>query len=660
MSKSIPNERVAEERILWIPLVVLTSAVISFIGPIWQAMISVFPNWIVNSLGASVCNIGLTTAPFLVMLIVTPFTYVKSLRNRINIKMLGYLYIASIVSSLSINYPWALGQRYLFASRYVEQDLADKIVPWFMSPSADVCRVMAVGGPVKWGEWIVPILWFWAMNSLFGLFFISIATILRRHWIDIERVPFPQTLVVYTFAQNTSLGLKWSRQFIIGIAIGLIFQIPITLTGLFPWFPDIYSVKYRTCPFIARWFGGDELLGTIPGIMSMNYNLPVVAIGYLAPLTILFSTWVFALIRIIAVQVAYALGYYSGITSIGTCGRFWCSPSPANEPPLKFEAQGMGALIMIGIMYLVLNRHYVLETIKSAVKGSSVEAAEPYRVAYVLLIASFIALVLFWIASSLSPIEAFLFPIAALVMAFPPAIIYGHAGVHDGSFGSGFLVWRLLYPTIQGPPTTQQWIIAHFFHPYNGGDAPYSWASASVSSFASYKMASLCGIDNKKALGAMIIATLITPLISLTSFVWIVHTLGGANVGIWKGWFEPIGERFHLVANWWNSYPTEPWIEYVLTGAVIGGVLSWAHARFVWFPLEPMGFVLGTTFISSLTGIWTTFFVAWLLKTLTLRIGGTKLYENYGVPIASGVVVGCMIGTIFGGIAWIVRYFIPF
>jgi len=49
-----------------------------------------------------------------------------------------------------------------------------------------------------------------------------------------------------------------------------------------------------------------------------------------------------------------------------------------------------------------------------------------------------------------------------------------------------------------------------------------------------------------------------------------------------------------------------------------------------------------------------------VLKMLTLRIGGAKLYEGCGVPVASGAVAGCMIGMILGGIIWIIRFFIPF
>lgn len=84
------------------------------------------------------------------------------------------------------------------------------------------------------------------------------------------------------------------------------------------------------------------------------------------------------------------------------------------------------------------------------------------------------------------------------------------------------------------------------------------------------------------------------------------------------------------------------------------------RSRFVWFPLEPIGYTLGTTGASALFGLWSAFLATWVLEMLTLRIGGTKLYEGCGVPITSGAITGCMIGMILGGIMWIMRFFIPF
>ncbi len=65
------SEEVVKEKFPWL-LVILVPLVLGFIGPIWQLLIGSFPYWIVNALGESVCHIGLTTAPFLMLLITAP------------------------------------------------------------------------------------------------------------------------------------------------------------------------------------------------------------------------------------------------------------------------------------------------------------------------------------------------------------------------------------------------------------------------------------------------------------------------------------------------------------------------------------------------------------------------------------------------------------
>jgi len=656
------SKEVVEEKFPWL-LAMIIPLVLGFIGPIWQLLISSFPYWIVNSLGESVCNIGLTTAPFLMLLLSAPLYRVKSLRDRFGAKTLAYIYISSLVVSYFINFPWALDQRYLYSVRIQERELADRIVPTFMCPPYEVVILLSKGGPIDWSAWATPITWFWLHNITMGVFMLSVATLFRRLWIDIEKVPFPHALVAYELARNNVAEKGWSRLFIIGVVIGLAFEIPVTLRGIFPWFPDIYGVGYRSCPHLTRWIGGDEPLGAIPGIMSMNYNPPVVAMAYMAPLAVQFSTWFFALIYIIAVQIAYTMGYYTGITGMGTCGRFWCSPSPTTEPPLKFGAIAVGAIVAMGIMHLILNRRYLAETFKVASKGSSEfkEEAMSYRMCLIIIGVSLIATIAFWMWSSLSFIDALFMPITAFCIWYPMNRLFGLAGAYWRGADKGLVFFRLLHPTCHEPITTQEYLIYRTAVQSCSDTPSYPWGGAAVSSFTAYKFASLAGLSARNTFKTVLAALLIAPLASHIAFIWILHTVGGERIGIWSSWFLGIGERLAQMPGWWISTPArEPWAEYAVLGAFIMVVLSWLHARFVWFPLEPIGYILGTTASSTLFGLWIPFFVAWMLKMLTLRIGGAKLYEGYGVPIASGAVTGCMIGMLLGGIIWIIRFFVPF
>jgi len=43
-----------------------------------------------------------------------------------------------------------------------------------------------------------------------------------------------------------------------------------------------------------------------------------------------------------------------------------------------------------------------------------------------------------------------------------------------------------------------------------------------------------------------------------------------------------------------------------------------------------------------------------------LRIGGSKAYEEYGVPLVSGVIAGTIVAIFIGGLIGVIRFFIPF
>jgi hypothetical protein len=58
--------------------------------------------------------------------------------------------------------------------------------------------------------------------------------------------------------------------------------------------------------------------------------------------------------------------------------------------------------------------------------------------------------------------------------------------------------------------------------------------------------------------------------------------------------------------------------------------------------------------------VWNAFLGAWIVKTIVLRVGGSRLYENYGVPVVGGILTGVVTTIFVGSIALAVKFFIPF
>jgi hypothetical protein len=458
---------------------------------------------------------------------------------------------------------------------------------------------------------------------------------------------------------------KLGKPFLLGIVLGLAYQIPIFMTSVFPWFPDIYG--WKTLCASGQWYiTGDSPLAGIVGLTTFQEHPAMVAIGYLAPLSISFNAWFWHLIWLILMQVAFAMGYYTGIEGEGGCGRAWCSPSGLTEEPFKFMAVSYGGgLLGLGVITLFLARRYIKDTFKAAFeKRSNLEIekneALTYRNTYALLGVAFILLVVLFMVDGLGAAAALLVPISYFLFWMANARIYGLAGIQARGAEHGNTLFRFMWPTAPDPPTREYVLAAYYSR--RGMDSPDSISGGVIfTGFNSYRMASLTGTSNSNVLKIMLVSTVITPVVVLFTYIWLCYKYGGTALPGNAG--EVQTTQFYNYSNPdnWIRFPArEPLVPYVLAGFLIVAVLEFLHARFVWFPFNAIGFIIGTSYISVLWGYWGPFLIAWVLKVITLRVGGSKLYENLGVPIAGGFITGYMVALLFGGAIGVLRFFFPY
>jgi len=230
--------------------------------------------------------------------------------------------------------------------------------------------------------------------------------------------------------------------------------------------------------------------------------------------------------------------------------------------------------------------------------------------------------------------------------------------VSDGDSWSQFLYQGLMWPTIPASRTPEWtasiWVASEF-----GADYPeMGWGGALFSSFAAYRMAGTTGVSNRNVFMIQAVTAVLLPLVSIIATIWMISTLGLGRTSEqnWSGAINGLLSRVET-----GSRPTTPpWIPYTLLGIVIVGLLSFMHARFLWWPVDPAGYILATSVHPLLEGIWLPFLVAWIAKTATLRVGGSKAYENYGVPMATGFLTGTTLSILIGGGIGVLQFFHPF
>lgn len=549
--------------------------------------------------------------------------------------------------------------------------MAPDYIPSWFGPSPDIAKRLIQGGvPISWLEWIPSILWWWWLYSICGLMMIGIASILRYDWIDVERIPYPHTEpahLIITLLEPGKLGRISKGALIIGSMIGFSFVVVMFMIINFPWFPDLYGWRTNTCPSGLTYVTTGSSLASIIFYTGFNKNPLLIALAYLAPLTTTFNIWFWYLVFAILMQIAYHFGYYTGVPETPGCGRVYCTTNSIYHlPPLHllvFESLGLCSGIFVA--YLFTRRRYILETFKVAlgIKSSlsDIEKNEPmkYKYAWMLtVISGILLLVSFGICSiGLAPAVTLAFTLVLYHLVW--ARTWGLAGIYAPSgFYAAPGYFRWIWP-VDPVPMTKEWSITMNFAIVEFTNAPYDgFGTILYGSLASFSEARKMGVNPRLIFKILFVTVLMVPLLSLLTWIFAAHTWGySKTVG---SYWEPIG-RFYpeYVSNMPATVGTE-WRPAVLAGFITALVLMYLHSRFVWFPFEPVGLLVGISNWSFEQGFWLSAAIAWVLKTLTLRIGGSRAYENYGVPAVCGVIIGYSIGVLIVGPIGIYRFFFPF
>ncbi|KYH36796.1 MAG: hypothetical protein AYL29_011670 [Candidatus Bathyarchaeota archaeon B24] len=305
---------------------------------------------------------------------------------------------------------------------------------------------------------------------------------------------------------------------------------------------------------------------------------------------------------------------------------------------------------------------YFVETIKAALGKSNAYKDEPvsYRVSYGLFLLAFILFTALMLICGFSLAGAVLMPITAFLFWIANTRVWGTTGTYIQSAEGGVALYRLLmWPKAPEPPTGEfmmagTWSGWHVNTPVEGN------AGSFLSSFCAYRLASLTGVNSRSVFKILLAVQATLPIPFMIGALWVFYTFGGGRVVYHPLSYSAPVSRFANPDNWNRIPGTEPWAHIFFMGMIMTGIVALLHARFVWFPFEPIGFLMAFSDASLFFGMWLPAVIAWVLKTITLRVGGSRLYEDYGIPVAAGFVVGFVTIAFIGGLIGIYRFFIPF
>jgi hypothetical protein len=574
-------------------------------------------------------------------------------------------------------------------------------IHWWVPPLTYTQDVPLGGLVVPWDVW-APALGILITGWLiYFLMMIGLISIFRRQFIDIEKLEFPNTTIIsepLLASQNLPERKSYVKRLAIGIILGLAFQGSFALNVVFPWFPSPTAIWFKW-PWIS-WHPGTFDIGiAIPAIWSNapGWNLPIYldpiwwAVTFLAPIDLLLSMAVFQAIGggllpwiwIITGNSPKPAAFPGPGSSAGW--RYFCEAGAAgNGAPGDFFSQ-LGAIFGLALFPLVLggNWRYLRDSLKAVAKGPTQEEKEreglPYRWAWILFIGGFIALLAWsYPAFGVLPQHGFWLMLYIVATILVTTRVRGLIMVQRpfDSWGGFPMHIRNLHPDFQGLPASIQARVelypnanvASLYGIRNMyGSFLYLGTSNGLTAgnamMEAYRFASIHAVRPRDMLKAVTIAGLLLTVVGAPFALWTWYTYGikppglateswSHGVTIWNAW-DPsglFGSSGDPLKVWWIGAVSG------ILGFIFAGFLVFMRARFLWWPLHPLGLYIGWSPISNKYGIGYTGLCVYFIKRLVFRVGGVRMYDEWGKPLAIGYILGYGTVTVLWGLISLTRF----
>ncbi len=516
------------------------------------------------------------------------------------------------------------GARY-YAAR--ENDWKETILPnihpWLAPKDGQAVRFLYEGLPagasIPWGAWAVPLLTWLSFLMVFYWVVLCLGTILRTQWVDNERLVFPLTQLPLAMMgrvdeQGRGFGPIFGRYlFWLGLAVPLL------------WHSWNSLANYTDLVQKASLAGSIELL---PGVgVPYRLHFPALGLGFLMPVNVSLSVWVFYLLGVAQKALLTRIGYDIGSGS----NDIW---TPGSYPTAMMHEQAGGMIVLVGFVLWSGRRYFAdfLRLARRGSRGSSNEVLSP-RTAVLGLAAGLACMVAWLTVTGLSATIAVLLVAGALVVYI----------------GLGRIVCESGLPGCQSPMAPQTFIMRGF-HPdglglrnMTGLGLSTVWMGETATNMMNAVMHSLRLTSSERgSFRGLPLAIAAAVVVGLAGSIWVTMSLayshGGINLHNWyyigaARW--PYDYLTSVVLNPEGSFA--PRLAFTAGGGGFVALLLMLRQRFVWWPLTPIAFPVSATYLINFH--WFAILLAWLLKGLVLRYGGIRAYRG-AVPLFLGLILG--------------------
>lgn len=485
---------------------------------------------------------------------------------------------------------------------------------------------------IPYGAWIEPLMW-WAI-FLLALYvsMVSIAVLLRRQWMERERLPYPIAQVGLAMIRGED-----SHRLVNGF-----FRQPVMWCGCaLPLFIGSQNALSRFIPSIP--------------VIGLGWTMPFVGTQNLQ-LNIEFGLLGFS--YFISANIAAGICFFHLLSKfqkeflllIGLKSEQMINFGPIGYTFLGY--QGAGALIAMVLVGLWIGREHFKNVFHKAIgKAPDIEDGDEilsYRSALIGTVGG-IGVMAGWLWVMGTPLwVALVFVLVALLIFIGITRIVAEAGVAK----------------LRAPMIAPDLIVQGLGSGLIGGTGvfnlsmAYMWA-ADIQVFVlgtcsnGLRLIQEMEPRNRRLLfWAIVLALFIGALGSFWMIFHMAYQHGGINLSYW--FFQGLPQTAYKAAirNLEPAGVYWPGIGFFCGGGTTMVLMMWARQRLPWWPLHPIGFPIGANHMMS--SFWFNVFLAWLVKKSLLRFGGAYLYQRSQIFFL-GLITGQILSR---GIWAVVEYFV--
>jgi len=518
-------------------------------------------------------------------------------------------------------------------------------------------------GGVPWGVWL-PLLRGW-LPLLLALFLsmLCIAAVMRRQWVEAERLPFPQTVAPLALlgagvadgplaAPGVSPvgGILRQRAFWVAAAVPILLY---SVNGLHEYFPSVPEIRtsYRLGEIITEkpW-----------SAMTLYWNFIVdpLAIGLACLITFEVSFSFLFFFGLTRLELLW--GELFGLTGYRGNSQFWSS-----ETYPFTESQCTGASVAFGVAALWMARRYLgrkLRAMFAAGGGDEPDEAMRTRTALPLFVISTAVFVAILSMAGMSWWFALLVFAMYMCFAITVAKVRADAGLAKNPY-TDHLFYILGGSAVFGIASLNQHSLLYFLSP----GIVLILLAIQVESF---RMCDAVGLRRSAMAKALTVAFVAAFLIGSYSLLVLTYRHGQAKMMSYPSFagayaFSMLPYDLNIVdgvkaaslldeeegaaaagstdVEGRDTRPLGEILDFAKIGAMgagafITGLLTFLRYTVMKWPLHPVGYILS---VSRAADYWSSVLIAVAIKWALLKWGGLRLYEK-AKPAFVGLIVGAL------------------